>query len=157
MKLFASSVRLSLLVVCLVLIIDQASKIWVKTHMQLSEEIPVFGNWFIIHFTENNGMAFGLEFAGDYGKLFLSLFRIIAVSLIGVYLFRLPKKGASKGLIISGSLIFAGALGNIIDSLFYGLIFNDSYYQVASFLPEDGGYSKLLFGKVVDMLYFPFI
>lgn len=155
MKLFASSSRLAILVIGIVLILDQASKIWIKTNMQLSEEIPVFGDWFIIHFTENNGMAFGLEFAGEYGKLFLTLFRIIAVSLIGVYLFRMPKKGASKGLMISGSLIFAGALGNIIDSVFYGVFFNDSYYQLATFLPEEGGYSKLLFGKVVDMLYFP--
>jgi len=123
--------------------------------MQLSEEIPVIGDWFIIHFTENNGMAFGLEIAGDYGKLILSTFRIIAVCLIGWYLFSLPKKGASTGLMISGSLVFAGAIGNIIDSAFYGIIFNDSYYQVATFMPEEGGYSKLLFGKVVDMLYFP--
>lgn len=123
--------------------------------MEISEEIPVFGDWFIIHFTENNGMAFGLEIAGDYGKLFLSLFRIIAVSFIGYYLFSLPKKGASKGLMISGALIFAGALGNIIDSAFYGLIFNDSYYQIASFLPAEGGYAPFLFGRVVDMLYFP--
>ena len=145
----------SIAVIFLVLIIDQATKFWVKTNMEISEEIPVLGEWFIIHFTENNGMAFGMEFAGEYGKLFLSLFRIVAVSLIGWYLFKLPKKGASLGLIISGSLIFAGAVGNIIDSAFYGIIFNDSYYQVASFMPEEGGYSSLLFGKVVDMLYFP--
>tara|TARA_R110000868_G_scaffold410155_2_gene697372 strand:- start:58 stop:672 length:615 start_codon:yes stop_codon:yes gene_type:complete len=155
MKLFASSSRLALLVIGIVLILDQASKIWVKTNMQLSEEIPVLGDWFIIHFTENNGMAFGIEFAGEYGKLFLTLFRIVAVSLIGIYLFRMPKKGASKGLMVSGALIFAGALGNIIDSVFYGVFFNDSYFQLATFLPEEGGYSKLLFGKVVDMLYFP--
>lgn len=155
MRLFASSSRIAVLVIGIVLILDQASKFWVKTNMQLSEEIPIFGDWFIIHFTENNGMAFGLEFAGEYGKLFLTLFRIIAVSLIGVYLFRMPKKGASKGLMASGALIFAGALGNIIDSVFYGVLFNDSYYQLASFLPEEGGYSQLLFGKVVDMLYFP--
>lgn len=155
MKLFASSSRLAVLVIGIVLFLDQASKIWVKTNMQLSEEIPVLGDWFIIHFTENNGMAFGLEFAGEYGKLFLTLFRIVAVSLIGIYLFRMPKKGASKGLMVSGALIFAGALGNIIDSAFYGVFFNDSYFQLATFLPEEGGYSKLLFGKVVDMLYFP--
>jgi len=155
MRLFASSSRLVLLVVGIVLFLDQASKVWVKTNMQLSEEIPVLGDWFIIHFTENNGMAFGLEFAGEYGKLFLTVFRIVAVTLIGIYLFRLPKKGASKGLMVSGSLIFAGALGNIIDSVFYGVIFNDSYYQLAQFFPDEGGYSKLLFGKVVDMLYFP--
>ncbi|MEQ8907692.1 MAG: lipoprotein signal peptidase [Vicingaceae bacterium] len=151
----SSSYKLPLIVILAVLFIDQASKVWVKTHMELAEEIPVFGDWFIIHFTENNGMAFGLELAGDYGKLILSIFRIVAVSLIGWYLFSLPKKGASKGLMISGALIFAGALGNIIDSAFYGLIFNESYYQVASFLPQEGGYAGLLYGKVVDMLYFP--
>jgi len=155
MKQKNASSRLALVVIFIVLLIDQISKFWIKTHLEISEEIPVFGDWFIIHFTENNGMAFGLEIAGDYGKLILSVFRIIAVSLIGYYLFSLPKKGASKGLIISGALIFAGALGNIIDSAFYGLIFNDSYYQVASFLPQEGGYAPFLFGRVVDMLYFP--
>lgn len=146
---------ISLFVIILVLIIDQGSKLWVKTHMELAEEFSVFGDWFYIHFTENNGMAFGMEFAGDYGKLFLSLFRVAAVSMIGWYLFTLPKKGAPKGLMISGALIFAGALGNIIDSAFYGLIFTDSYYQIAQFMPEEGGYAPFLFGKVVDMLYFP--
>lgn len=155
MKKGLSSTRLAILVIFAVLILDQLSKFWVKTNLQIGEEIPVLGDWFIIHFTENNGMAFGLEFAGDYGKLFLSIFRIVAVTLIGWYLFKLPQKGASKGLMMSGALVFAGALGNIIDSVFYGVIFNDSYYQVATFLPEEGGYSSLLFGKVVDMLYFP--
>lgn len=155
MKQKNASSRIALAIIFIVLLIDQVSKFWIKTNMEISEEIPVFGDWFIIHFTENNGMAFGLEIAGDYGKLFLSLFRIIAVSLIGYYLFSLPKKGASKGLMISGALIFAGALGNIIDSAFYGLIFNDSYYQVASFMPAEGGYAPFLFGRVVDMLYFP--
>ena len=123
--------------------------------MFLGEEFPVLGDWFIIHFTENNGMAFGIEFAGEYGKLFLTLFRIIVVTVIGIYLFRLPKKTTSKGLLITGSLIFAGAVGNIIDSVFYGVIFDESYNQVATFLPESGGYAPLLYGKVVDMLYFP--
>jgi len=150
-----SLLRLAFFVAILVLILDQGSKIWVKTTMELSEEFPVLGDWFYIHFTENNGMAFGMELAGDYGKLILSLFRIVAVSLIAWYLYKLPEKGASKGIMISGALIFAGALGNIIDSAFYGLIFNDSYYQTASFLPEGGGYAPFLFGKVVDMLYFP--
>jgi signal peptidase II len=147
--------RLAFFVVILVIFIDQASKIWVKTNMELSEEFAVLGDWFYIHFTENNGMAFGMELAGNYGKLILSLFRIVAVSLIGWYLYNLPAKGATKGLMISGALIFAGALGNIIDSAFYGLIFNDSYYQTATFFPEEGGYAPFLFGKVVDMLYFP--
>ena len=155
MKKNFSSYGLPLLIIVAVLFIDQASKFWVKLNMEISEEIPVLGDWFIIHFTENNGMAFGMEFAGEWGKLFLSLFRIVAVILIAWYLFSLPKKGASKGLMISGALIFAGALGNIIDSAFYGVIFNDSYYQLATLFPEDGGYSSLLYGRVVDTLYFP--
>lgn len=123
----------------------------------LGEEFSVFGDWFIIHFIENNGMAFGMELAGKWGKIFLSLFRIVAICGIGWYLNDLCKKKAPNGLILSIGLIFAGAMGNIIDSAFYGLIFNDSYYQVASFLPEAGGYSSFLHGKVVDMLYFPLV
>lgn len=137
-----------------VLFIDQLTKFLVKTNMYLQEEFSVFGNWFIIHFTENNGMAFGFEFAGEYGKLFLTLFRIAAVIAIGWYVYGLTKKGASGGLIISMSLILAGALGNIIDSVFYGVLFNDSRNQIADFLPEEG-YAPLLHGRVVDMLYFP--
>jgi len=144
-----------LIVILAVLLIDQATKFWVKLNMQIGEEIPVFGDWFIIHFTENNGMAFGMEIAGEYGKLALSVFRILAIVLIGWYLFSLPKKGASNGLMVSGSLIFAGAVGNIIDSAFYGQIFSESYYQLATLFPEGGGYATLLHGKVVDMLYFP--
>ncbi len=139
-----------------ILIADQASKIWVKTNMYLGQEFSVFGNWFIIHFTENNGMAFGMEFGGDMGKIALSVFRILAVSAIGYYLFTTAaKKDTKPGLIVAGSLIFAGALGNILDSMFYGLIFNDSYHQIAEFMPEEGGYAPFLFGRVVDMLYFP--
>ncbi len=115
------------------------------------------GNWFIIHFTENNGMAFGMEFGGDWGKIALSVFRIIAVTVIGYYLFKTAKQGAKPGLIIAGSLIFAGALGNILDSAIYGLVFNDSYHQISEFMPEEGGYAPFLFGKVVDMLYFPIL
>lgn len=155
MKKSNSSYSLPLIVILAVLFIDQASKIWIKTNMELGEEIPVLGDWFIIHFTENNGMAFGMELAGDYGKLILSVFRIVAVSLISWYLFSLPKKGASKGLMVSGALILAGAIGNILDSAFYGVIFNESYYQVATLFPEEGGYAPFLYGKVVDMLYFP--
>ncbi|KAA3650374.1 MAG: lipoprotein signal peptidase [Bacteroidetes bacterium] len=155
MKKQSSSYVLPLIVIFVVLLIDQASKIWIKTHMEISEEIPVFGDWFIIHFTENNGMAFGVELPWEFGKLALSLFRIFAVGVIGWYLFTLPKKGATKGLMFSGALVFAGALGNIIDSAFYGLIFNESHYQVASFMPEGGGYASFLHGRVVDMLYFP--
>lgn len=147
----------ALLITLAVLIADQALKIWIKTNMYLGQEFAVLGNWFIIHFTENNGMAFGMEFGGDTGKIALSVFRIIAVSLIGFYLFRTAAKGAKTGLIVAGSLIFAGAMGNILDSMFYGIIFNDSYHQIATFMPEQGGYAPFLFGRVVDMLYFPLI
>jgi signal peptidase II len=148
----------SLLIIFLVLLLDQALKIWIKTHMFLGQEYTVFGNWFIIHFTENFGMAFGMEFAGNYGKLFLSIFRILAVTVIGWYMVSLTKKKDTPfGLILSISLIFAGAVGNIIDSAFYGLIFNDSLFQVAQFMPEGGGYAGFLYGKVVDMFYFPII
>lgn len=149
--------RIAILVVLLVLIIDQCVKIWIKTHMLLGQEYCVFGDWFYIHFTENNGMAFGLEFAGKFGKIALSLLRIIAVIGIGWYIYILSKKKAHTGLIISVSLICAGAFGNIIDSAFYGLIFNESYLSVATLFPDNGGYSSFLYGKVVDMLYFPLI
>lgn len=155
MKKFTSSYLFPLSIALVILFIDQASKIWIKTTMELGEEFSVWGDWFYIHFTENNGMAFGLEFAGEYGKLFLSIFRIVAVCVIGYYLFRLPKQNASKGLIVAGALIFAGAMGNILDSAFYGMIFDHSYHQVATLFPEEGGYSGFLLGRVVDMLYFP--
>lgn len=155
MKKFTSSFLFPLSVVILIIIIDQVSKVWIKTHMELGEEFTVLGNWFIIHFTENNGMAFGLELYGEYGKLALSVFRVVAVSVIGYYLFNLPRKNASPGLMFAGALIFAGALGNIIDSAFYGMIFEHSYNQVATVFSAGGGYSSFLHGKVVDMLYFP--
>lgn len=139
-----------------VLIADQALKIWIKTTMILGQEHVIF-DWFIIHFTENVGMAFGMEFGGDYGKLALSLFRIIAVGAIGYYLYSVTKKGASNIVIVALSLVFAGALGNIIDSTFYGLLFSDSYGQVATMFPEEGGYAGILYGRVVDMFYFPLI
>ena len=125
--------------------------------MYLGQEFQLIGNWFIIHFTENNGMAFGLELAGQWGKLFLTLFRILAVGLIIWILHRLISIGANKGYISSISLILAGALGNIIDSVFYGVIFNESTFQKATLFPEGGGYSGLFYGKVVDMFYFPMI
>jgi signal peptidase II len=123
--------------------------------MSLGDEFHVFGNWFLIHFTENNGMAFGLEFGGTFGKLLLSVFRIALVIGIGYYLFHLIKTKAPNGLIICFSLIFAGAIGNIIDSVFYGLIFSESNAGVATLFPAEGGYSKLFHGRVVDMFYFP--
>jgi signal peptidase II len=149
--------RVAIIVVLLVLIIDQVIKIWIKTHMLLGQEYNIFGDWFYIHFTENNGMAFGLEFAGKFGKIVLSLLRIFAVMGIGWYIYILCKKNAPLGLVISVSLICAGAFGNIIDSAFYGLIFNESYLNVATLFPENGGYSTFLHGKVVDMLYFPLV
>jgi signal peptidase II len=144
------------IVVALVLFIDQFVKIWVKTNMQLGEGFQVLGlNWFQIHFTENEGMAFGMTLGGDYGKLFLTLFRLFAIGFIGFYLYKLLKKGAGAGLLVCISLILAGAIGNIVDSVFYGLIFSHSNGQVASLMPEGGGYGTLFHGNVVDMLYFP--
>ncbi|HVA97933.1 MAG TPA: lipoprotein signal peptidase [Bacteroidia bacterium] len=145
----------SLAVIFSVLLIDQFIKIYVKTHFLMGDEVHVISNWFIIHFTENNGMAFGMEFEGSYGKIFLSTFRIFAVFGIGWYLVKLIREKAHSGLIISFSLIFAGALGNIIDSAFYGMIFSDSNYQMAQLFPKGGGYAHFLHGKVVDMFYFP--
>ncbi len=147
----------SVLIIFLVLLFDQLLKVYIKTNFMLGDEFIVAKNWFIIHFVENNGMAFGLEFGDNIGKYLLSIFRIVAVSAIGWYLSRLWKKEIQFGIIVSFSLIFAGALGNILDSAFYGLIFNESYGQVASFMPEGGGYASFLQGRVVDMFYFPIL
>ena len=122
--------------------------------MFLGQEYKIL-DWFYIHFTENNGMAFGMELGGDWGKLTLSLFRIIFVVFIVVYLIKLVNKKADQILISSLSLVLAGAIGNIIDGVAYGALFSDSYHQTASFLPESGGYAPLFLGKVVDMFYFP--
>jgi signal peptidase II len=146
------------IIIIIVLLIDQISKIYIKTHFVLSEEIKVFGlDWFRIHFLENNGMAWGKEFGGRSGKLFLSIFRLFAIAGIGYWLYDSIKNKSNKILITAISLIFAGALGNIIDSVFYGIFFSDSYLQVATFLPPEGGYNELFHGKVVDMLYFPIV
>jgi signal peptidase II len=148
----------AVITVFIILFLDQFVKIWIKTNMFIGEEIYVIGNWFRIKFIENNGMAFGMELAGEYGKVFLSIFRIVACTAIGYYISILIKKKAHPGLIITVSMIFAGALGNIIDSAFYGLIFSESNYMtgnVAEIFPKDGGYAGFLHGKVVDMLYFP--
>lgn len=124
--------------------------------MPLGDEFSVLGDWFKIHFVENNGMAWGMSLGGEYGKLFLTLFRIVAIGGIGYYLYSLIKSRKNELLIISISLVFAGAVGNIIDSLFYGIIFDASgSYYVAQAFPADGGYASLFHGKVVDMLYFP--
>ncbi len=147
---------LPILIVVAVLLIDQILKIWIKTHMVLGEEY-VIADWFRIHFLENEGMAFGLTFGGSGGKLVLSILRIIVVCGIAWYIYDLVRKKESRMQIVAVSLIVAGALGNILDSCFYGLIFNDSYFQVAQFLPESGGYASFLHGKVVDMFYFPLL
>lgn len=141
-----------------VLIVDQAVKIWIKTNFRIGEELPLIGDWCRITFTENVGMAFGMAFGGTTGKILLTLFRLIAASAILIYLLHLIRKEQSRtSLLVSLSLIFVGAVGNLVDSCFYGLIFNDSYYQVATLFPEEGGYAPLFQGRVVDMFYFPLI
>lgn len=141
-----------------ILMIDQVSKFWIKLNMTLGQEYKIFGDWFIIHFTENNGMAFGLEFGGEAGKLALSLFRIAAVIAIAYGLHHMVKNKYHRGFILNVALIFAGAVGNIIDSTFYGVLFSEStWFEKARIFPVEGGYSSLLHGKVVDMLYFPII
>ena len=125
--------------------------------MTIGQEIHLFGNWGLIHFIENNGMAFGMEMGGSTGKIILSIFRIIAIIGIGYFLSSLIHKKAHMGLILAVSAIMAGAIGNIIDSAFYGMIFSESFYQPAIAFPPGGGYSSLLMGKVVDMFYFPVI
>ncbi len=148
----------AVLLIVFVLLADQVVKILVKTSMTIGESITVFPNWFFIKFIENPGMAFGYDIPGKWGKPLLTLFRIIAVGAIGWYLVDLLKRNAHTGLVLSVALIMAGAMGNIIDSLFYGLIFNDStYFTVATLFPEGGGYASLLHGRVVDMLYVPLI
>jgi signal peptidase II len=144
----------------LVLLCDQWLKIWVKLSMHMGEHFNVLGenaDWFQIYFTENPGMAFGLELGGDYGKLALSLFRIVAVGFITYYLFVLVKNKKSYGLIASIALIWAGAVGNILDSMFYGLIFSGSQHGIAHVTSFGAGYANFLHGRVVDMLYFPLI
>lgn len=140
-----------------ILIVDQIVKFIIKTNMVIGEEIPVIGNWFRIHFLENNGMAFGMEWGGKTGKVALSVFRMIAIAGIAWYLNSLIKKNAHTGLILSVSAIIAGAAGNLIDSVFYGMIFSESWHTPAVLFPEGGGYSSFLHGRVVDMLYFPVI
>jgi len=151
----------AILVIFLVLFIDQASKIYIKTHYGYYDGFNIFGlKWARIYFVENEGMAYGLKLGGQYGKLILSLFRIIMLVVLIYILIKLIKSGEKLGLIISFSLIIAGALGNIIDSAFYGMIFSETppfHNGVAELFPENGGYAGFLHGKVVDMLYFPII
>ncbi len=149
-----------LITILTILIIDQLVKIYVKTHIHYGDGFDMLGlSWAKIHFVENEGMAFGLSFGGITGKYILSIFRIIMVVFLFYILRNLIKHKETYGLIISFSMIIAGALGNIIDSMFYGLIFSESYFHggLATMFPPEGGYGSFLTGKVVDMLYFPMI
>ena len=155
------SLKKASIIIILILLVDQVSKIYIKTHFVLGEDVKVF-SWFQILFIENNGMAWGaklsdfMSFISDRtAKLILTVFRLGAIVGIGYWLVNTIKNNGSKILIIAISLIFAGALGNIIDSVFYGVLFNDSYHEVSTFLPKEGGYDSLFHGKVVDMLHFP--
>ena len=155
------SLKKATLIIIIILLIDQISKIYIKTHFALHDDVSVF-SWFKIDFIENDGMAWGTKLS-DFipiisdksAKLILTLFRIIAVTGIAFWLIDVTKKKKSKTLIFAIAIIFAGALGNIIDSVFYGVLFSDSQMQVATFLPEEGGYAGLFYGNVVDMLHFP--
>ena len=148
----------SFVVIFLVLLIDQILKIWVKTSMTLNQETPVIGHWFNLLFVENNGMAFGWLGGGGWWKLALSLFRIVAIVVLFWVLIHQAKKGTKFGVLFGLALITAGAMGNIIDSVFYGRIFSEStFMQVATLFPDGGGYAGWLHGRVVDMLYFPII
>ncbi len=155
------NIKKSVALIFLILIVDQWSKIYIKTHFVLGESVDVF-SWFKILFIENEGAAWGaklsdvLPVSDAVGKLILTVFRLFAICGIGYWLFDVIKKNSSKTLIVAVSLIFAGALGNILDSVFYGVIFNDSYNEVAT-LFSDEPYGKLFYGKVVDMLYFPLV
>jgi len=150
-----SIAKKSVLLIFLILFIDQAVKIYIKLNFSMGEQVVVF-SWFKIFFIENNGMAFGMEIVG---KLFLTLFRIVAVVALAFYIRMLIRKQVRTGYILAVSLVLAGAAGNIIDSLLYGILFSESHYMgpAATFLPDGGGYAGLFYGKVVDMLYFPLI
>lgn len=155
------SIKKVSIIIIVILLIDQISKIYIKTHFALGDGIDVF-DWFKILFVENNGMAWGTKLS-DFttlisdrtAKVILTVFRLVAIIGIGFWLISTIRNKGSKLLVLSITLIFAGAMGNIIDSVFYGLLFNDSIGQIAQFLPKEGGYDTLLHGNVVDMLYFP--
>jgi signal peptidase II len=151
-------VKKPLIVIFIILLIDQIVKFWIKLNFTLGEELFLIGDWCRLHFIENEGMAFGMSFGEEVGKLILTLFRIVAATLIFFYLRKLVIKKENKLVIYAFTLIFAGAVGNIIDSLFYGLIFSEStFFTTAQLFPESGGYAPLCLGKVVDMFYFPLI
>ena len=145
---------LAALIVVGILLVDQLIKIWVKTNMTLHEQIEIL-SWFKIVFIENNGMAYGMEIGS---KLVLSLFRVVAISVLGYYIIGQVKRQARWGYLVCLSMIFAGAVGNLIDSMFYGLVFNaSSEFYTSYFVPFGMGYAPFLMGKVVDMFYFPLI
>ncbi len=147
---------LAIFIISVILLLDQAVKIWVKTNMYIGQETFLFGlDWCRLHFRENEGMAFGLTYGGYHGKTVLSLFRVCASVLMIYFLSYLIKQKASKKIIASLSLVIAGAIGNVIDCLFYGLLFSGSSHGIARFLPQGGGYADFLHGKVVDMFYLP--
>jgi signal peptidase II len=148
-----SKKHIAIITILLALILDQASKIYVKTHFEIHDSVKVF-DWFLIYFTENNGMAWGVEFGGKAGKLFLTVFRIFAVFGIVYWLYKTILRNAPTVVVIAISLIFSGAIGNIIDSVFYGVIFDAPAHGVATLFAENP-YGELLHGRVVDMLYFP--
>ncbi|TRX40457.1 lipoprotein signal peptidase [Flavobacterium restrictum] len=148
------SLRKASLLIFIILLVDQVSKIYIKTHFILGEEVQVF-EWFKILFIENKGMAWGTEIPGQYGKIILTFFRILVVPCIGYWLWDTIQKRGSNYLILAIALIFAGALGNIIDSVFYGVLFDDSHIQVAT-LFTDKPYGTWFHGQVVDLFYFPF-
>ncbi|MBL0308939.1 MAG: lipoprotein signal peptidase [Bacteroidetes bacterium] len=144
------------LIILTVILLDQLLKLWVKTHMIMGDEI-IITNWFRLHFTENRGMAFGLELPGFWGKMFLSTFRLAATIGGTWYIFRLLKEKAHWGFISACSMILGGAIGNMIDGTFYGVIFSDSFGRVAEVFPKEGGYASFMQGHVVDMLWFPLV
>lgn len=152
--------HLVFLIITIVLILDQVSKIYIKTHFEYGSGINIFGvDWARLHFVENKGMAFGLSFGGVIGKYLLSIFRIILVGVLMYIVLGMIKAKENKGLLAAFAMIIAGAIGNIIDSAFYGMIFSESPYHggLATIFPEQGGYAPFLQGKVVDMLYFPMV
>lgn len=152
--------HLPVLIVPAVLLLDQASKFAVKLNMRIGDDIRIF-DWFHIHFLENNGMAFGMSFGENAGKLLLSLIRLALIGFLCWYIRKANQAYKAKeiktSLMVCLSLVLAGAVGNMLDCAFYGLIFSESYFSLATLFPEGGGYAPLLFGRVVDMLYFPII
>jgi len=154
-KIFDVKGKHVVLLILLVLLADQCLKVYIKTHYYLQEEHEVLGHWFRLHFVENPGMAWGWEFGGGFGKIILSLFRMVAVILGTFYLRSIIQKKYHRGFIICAALIYVGALGNLVDSMFYGIIFSEN--GPAKLFPAGGGYTSFLHGKVVDMLYFPII